>query len=77
MTERRLRDLHKLLTLEAAPYGASVSLEHTSGGHLRGTFTVGSHHTFIITSFTPSSTYRQHRHVRADARRALRRLTSD
>jgi hypothetical protein len=75
MTDRRIRDLHRLLEAEAEPYGASVKIEPTAGGHLRGVFSVGERQVFIITSFSPSSTWRVHRHVRADARRALRSLT--
>jgi hypothetical protein len=75
MTDRRIRDLYRLLEAEAEPYGASVKIEPTAGGHLRGVFSIGACQVFIITSLSPS-TWRVHRHVRADARRALRSLTT-
>jgi hypothetical protein len=75
MTVRRIRDLYRLLEAEAEPYGASVKIEHTAGGHLRGVFGVGERQVFIAISLSPS-TRRVHRHVRADARRALRSLTA-
>jgi hypothetical protein len=74
MTHRHVRDIHRLLEAEAAPYGASVEIEHTNGGHLRGVFHVGGQHVFIITSTTPSSTERLHQNIRHDARRALRSI---
>jgi hypothetical protein len=74
MTARRIRDLYRLLEAEAAPYSASIKIEPTAGGHLRGVFSIGARRIFITISLSPS-TRRVHRHVRADARRALRSLT--
>jgi hypothetical protein len=73
---RRIRDLYRLLAVEAEPYGATVRVERTNGGHLKCIFSVGEHEVFVVTSFSPSSTWRFGRHVRADARRALRSLTT-
>jgi hypothetical protein len=73
MTNRRIRDLHRLLTNEAKPYGATVRIEHTNGGHLKGIFKVGERKAYIITAFTPSC-WRFGHHVRAEARRILRNL---
>jgi hypothetical protein len=73
MTDHRIRDLRRLLETEAERYGAAVRVEHTNGGHLKGIFSLGEQKVFIIASFSPS-TWRCDRHVRADARRALRNL---
>jgi hypothetical protein len=75
MTDRRIRHLYRLLAIEAERYGATVRVEHTNGGHLKGIFSLGGHEVFIITSFSPS-TWRCDRHMRADARRALHTLTA-
>jgi hypothetical protein len=47
MTDRRIRDLQRLLTAEAERYGAAVRVEHTNGGHLKGIFSLGEHEVFI------------------------------
>jgi hypothetical protein len=73
MTDRRIRDLRRLLAIEAAPYGARVRIEKTAGSHLRGIFSVGAREVFIITAFSASD-WRFARKVRADARRVLRNL---
>jgi hypothetical protein len=73
MTDRRIRDLHRLLADEAAPYGAKVRIEHTDGGHLRGVFSVGTREAYIITASSPSC-WRSSRKVRLTARRILRNL---
>jgi hypothetical protein len=72
---RRYRDLLRLLQTEAESYSASVVIERTNGGHMRSTFSVGARTAFIIVSNSPSD-WRVHRKVRADARRALRTLTT-
>jgi hypothetical protein len=76
MTDRRIRDLRRLLEAEAERCSASIKIEPTAGGHLRGVFTVGERQAFIIISLSPSSAWRVHRRVRADARRTLRTLTT-
>ena len=73
MTDRRIRDLRRLLESVAEPYGATVSIEQTSGNHLRGVFTIGTRQTLIITGFSPSD-WRVSRQVKSDARRKLREL---
>jgi hypothetical protein len=73
MTDRRIRDLRRLLQTVADAYGATVIVEMTRGSHLRGTFTLGTRQAFIISSLTPSDR-RASRYVEADARRALRQL---
>jgi hypothetical protein len=70
---RRLRDLRRLLTAEAAPFGAKVRIERTNGSHIRGIFRVGAREASIVTAFTPGD-WRFDRKVRADARRVLRNL---
>ena len=75
MTDRRIRDLYRLLAIEAERYGAAVRVQHTNGGHLKGIFSLGEHEVFIIAS-SSSSTWRCDRYVRTDARRALRNLTA-
>ena len=74
MTDHRIRDLRRLLESEAELFGATVRVEHTNGGHLKGIFSLGEHEVFIIASF--SSSTRCDRYVRADARRALRNLAA-
>ena len=74
MTDRRIRDLQRLL--EAEPYGAAVTITLTNGSHLRHTFHVGDRHAFVISPLTPHNTWRMHRKVRAEARRVLRGLTA-
>jgi hypothetical protein len=74
MTDRRARDLRRLLEAQAEPYGAAVAIE-PGGKHLRCTFSVGHQRAFITVSRSPSDP-NAHRHVRADARRALRALTT-
>jgi hypothetical protein len=76
VTARRIRDLHRLLEAEAEPYGAVVRVERTSGSHLKAVFNVGGRETFVITSFSPHSTWRADRKVRAQPRRSLRNLTT-
>jgi hypothetical protein len=73
MADRRIRDLRRLLETIAEPYGASVLIEQTHGGHLRGTFTMGAQQAFIITGSSPSD-WRVARKVKAAARRTLREL---
>ena len=73
MTDHRIRDLRRLLESEAERFGATVRVEHTNGGHLKGIFSLGEHEVFIIAS-SSSSTWRCDRYVRTDARRALRNL---
>jgi hypothetical protein len=73
MTDRRMRDLRRLLEATAEPYGATIRIEH-SGRHLRCTFTIGARQGYIVTSFTPSD-WRFHRKVERDARRMLHSLT--
>jgi hypothetical protein len=73
MAERRIRDLRRLLEAVAEPYGATVLIEHTRGGHLRGTFVIGTRRAFIITGLSPSDR-RVGRHIEATARRTLREL---
>jgi hypothetical protein len=75
MTVRRLRDLRRLLEAEAQMFGAKVSLEHTGSNHLRAVFSQGTNEAFIITGWSPSD-FRVYRHIRADARRALRSLAA-
>jgi len=75
MTDRRIRDLRRLLETEAERYGASVIVDLTNGSHVRGTFRIGDRHTFIFTGFSPGN-WRVHRKVRSDARRALRNPTA-
>ena len=75
MTVRRIRDLHRLCRGEAEPFGAGVRIERTGGDHLEVIFTVGGGTAFVITSLTPGC-WRRDRHVRAEARRALRTLTT-
>jgi hypothetical protein len=72
MTDRRIRDLRRLLEAEAERYGASVTIELTGGSHLKHIFRVGERQTFIICAFSPHNSWRLHRQVRAEARRALR-----
>jgi hypothetical protein len=76
MTDRRIRDLCRLLETEAEHFGASVTVEITNGGHVRNTFRIGTRQAFVITGFSPHSAWRTHRQVRAEARRALRNLTT-
>ena len=73
MVSRRIRDLSRLLEGLAEPYGATVLVEQTNGGHLRGVFTLGARQVFIITGFSPSD-WRVNRKVKATARRTLREL---
>jgi hypothetical protein len=73
MTDRRIRDLRRLLETEAAVFGAIVAIETCGSGHLRCTFTVGVRAAFITASRSPSDPHTS-RHVRADARRTLRHL---
>jgi hypothetical protein len=73
MTDRRIRDLRRLLTDEAAPYGARVRIEKTNGSHLKSTFSVGEREAYMVSAYTPSD-WRASRKVRADARRILRNL---
>jgi hypothetical protein len=75
MTARRLRDLRRLLEAEAEAYSAAVRIEHTGSTHVKAVFNVAGRQTFIITGLTPSD-WRHGRKVRADARRALRNLTT-
>jgi hypothetical protein len=75
MTVRRGRDLHRLLVVEAEAYGATVRVERTNGGHLKGIFSIGECEMFIIASFASGCFYRD-RNVRTDARRVLRSLTT-
>jgi hypothetical protein len=76
MTDCRVRDLYLLLlVVEAEPFGATVRVEHANGGHLKGIFTVNGREAFVIASLT-AAPWRCDRHVRADARRALRSLTT-
>jgi hypothetical protein len=63
MTDHRIRDLHRLLEIEAER-------------HVRNTFRIGTRQAFVITGFSPHSAWRTHRQVRAEARRALRNLTA-
>jgi hypothetical protein len=72
---RHNRDLLRLLQTEASVYGAAVWIEPTNGGHLRAVFSLGANRVFTIISRSPS-VRRSHLHVRADARRALRNLTT-
>ena len=58
MTDRRIRDLYRLLAIEAERYGAAVRVQHTNGGHLKGIFSLGEQEVFIIASFS-SSTWRR------------------
>jgi len=74
MTDRRVRDLRRLRKAEAGLFGAAVMIEHTCGGHIKALFSIGNQQAFITTS-SPNSAWRQHRHVRADARRSLKSLT--
>jgi hypothetical protein len=69
------RDLHRLCQAEAEPFGAAVRIEHTGHGHLKAIFAVGVRTAFVITSST-SGCWRRDLMVRADARRALRTLTT-
>jgi len=71
MTDRRLRDLRRLLVTVAAPFGATVLVEPTRGNHWRGVFTVGARQAFIITS----SDWRVPKKIQSDARRKLPELT--
>jgi hypothetical protein len=73
MADRRIRDLRRLLQTVAEPYGATVLIEQTRRGHLRGTFAIGTRRAFIITGLSPSDR-RISRHVEATARRTLREL---
>jgi hypothetical protein len=75
MADRRIRDLRRLLEAEAQPFGANLAIETTGGCHWRCIFTLGSQRAFIIASRS-SSDRREHRHVRADARRTLRHLAN-
>jgi hypothetical protein len=75
VTDRRLRDLLRLLTAEAAPFGARVRIEKTAGSHIKSTFSVGAREGFIVSAFTPGD-WRYARKVRADARRVLRNLSA-
>jgi hypothetical protein len=71
MTDRRLRDLRRLLETVAEHFGATVLIEQTRGNHLRGVFTVGTRQALVVTGFSP----RDWRMVQSDARRKLRELT--
>jgi hypothetical protein len=73
---RRMRDLRRLVESVAAPYGAVAVVELTNGSHLRVTFTLGTRRGFIVTGFSPGDR-RINRIVRADARRALKRLAAE
>ena len=75
MTARRIRDLRRLLQAEAQVYGAHVRIEHTGSTHLRAVFSHGDGQVFILAAATPSD-WREHRHLRARARRALRSIIS-
>ena len=75
MTDRRIRDLRRLLEAEAEGFGATVTIEITNGSHLKHTFRVGNQRVFTISALSPHNTWRTHRQVRAEARRALRNLT--
>ena len=75
VTTRRLRDLRRLLEAEAEAYGAAVRIEQTNGNHLKAIFNVANRQVFIITPWSPGSRF-VHRYVRADARRALRALST-
>jgi hypothetical protein len=76
MTDRRIRDLQRLLETEAKRFGASVTVETTNGSHLRHIFRLGDRQTFVISGFSPHNSWRSHRQVRAEARRVLRNLTA-
>jgi hypothetical protein len=73
MCDRRIRDIKKLLTSLADEFGCTVKIAQTHGGHLRATFNAGAKSVNVFSALTPSD-WRNHRNVRADARRALREL---
>ncbi len=74
---RRIRDLYELFEAEAKPYGASVNIQTTNGGHLRAVFKIGTRQAFVIMSRTPKSEWRANSNAVSDARRTLRRLSSE
>jgi hypothetical protein len=68
---RDVRRLRQLLESVAESYGAEIRLEPVKGSHLRATFVLGDRQRFIITGTNERSDC----NVRADAHRALRKLT--
>jgi hypothetical protein len=75
MTTRWQRDLRRFLAAAARPYGATVRIEPTNG-HFRATFEAEAGRRFITISASPSDRA-ANRKVAADAKRALRKLTSE
>jgi len=73
VTARRIRDLRRLLQAEAQIHGARVRIEHTGGDRLRAVFSQGANQVCVVAAATPSD-WRDYRHLRARARRALRSL---
>jgi hypothetical protein len=72
MCDRRLRDLKRSLALLAKPFGATVKIENTSGGHFRAIFASGCW-TLAITMPRSLSDRRSLRNTQAFVRRKLRR----
>jgi hypothetical protein len=73
MCDRRIRDLKRQLTALAGELGCSVKIATTNGGHIRATFSAGNRSAHVFSAFSPSD-WRNWKNVRADARRAVRRL---
>ena len=74
MNVRHVRDPYRQLVVEAGLYGSAVCAR-ANGGQLKGIFAVNGREAFVMASLTPAR-WRCDRHVRADARRALRSLTT-
>jgi len=73
----RIRDLQRMLETVAEPFSADVEIETTNGQHLRVILTLGPRCGCVIASMTPSDRWHADQNVRADARRLLRRLTTE
>jgi hypothetical protein len=70
---RRQRDLRRALNALAGQHGCALTLERTSGGHLRARFTAGARHVDIVMAWSPSD-WRAGRNAAAFVRRALREV---
>jgi hypothetical protein len=76
MCDRRLRDLKRMLTALADEFGCGVKIAITNGGHVRAKFSAGNRTISVFSALTPSDR-RNVLNVRADARRALRKIQEE
>jgi hypothetical protein len=70
---RRERDLKRRLLALAEPFGASVDIKRTGGGHLCATFKHGVAHIDVYLAWSPSD-YRAEKNAAAFVRRTLRTI---